>query len=72
MDFLSIYHIVYFSPTCNYYNNCFIIIIIIITLQMRCELTFSNYCVLPVEVSDLCFVHKSKDAKPTTCTRVLR
>ena len=54
MDFLSIYHIVYFSPTCNYYNNCFIviiiIIIIIITLQMRCELTFSNYCVLPVEV----------------------
>ena len=53
MDFLSIYHIVYFSPTCNYYNNCFIIIIIIIiiiTLQMRCELTFSNYCVLSVEV----------------------
>ena len=51
--FLSIYHVVYFSPTCNYYNNCFIIIIIIIiiiTLQMRCELTFSNYCVLPVEV----------------------
>ena len=61
MDFLLIYHIVYFSPTCNYYNNCFIIIIIIIiiitiiiiiiiTLQMRCELTFSNYCVLSVEV----------------------
>ena len=49
MDFLSIYHIVYFSPTCNYYNNWFIIIIII-TLQLRCELTFSNYCVLSVEV----------------------